>query len=69
MTRYNPSIRQELRYQAIPVIPPRTTESLLSWLRRTGRLQPRNIEPSQDDKIAEEIDDLIEPEYKSEDEE
>jgi hypothetical protein len=35
LTRYNPSIRQELRYQAAPVTPLVATESLLDWLRRT----------------------------------
>ncbi len=64
-TRYNPSVYQELRYQALPIIPFRETEPLLSWLKRTGRLQKRQIDPSVANKIPEELDDIIETELYS----
>lgn len=64
VTHYNPSLRQELRYQAIPVIPLITTESLLDWLKRTGRLKPREIDLSLclDDEIPEDLEYMPESE-------
>jgi hypothetical protein len=57
--RYNHSVRQEPRYQAIPIIPSRATESLLDWLKRTGRLKPREIDLSQEDKVLEDLEDAL----------
>jgi hypothetical protein len=70
ITGYNPSVSQEPRYQAIPIIPPRDREPLLSWLKRTGRLQSREIEllMDLDAKIPEELDDIIEAELYQEEE-
>jgi hypothetical protein len=63
LTRYNPSIRQELRYQAAPVTPLVATESLLDWLRRTGRLKPKETDSSyQVLSILDEIDEILDPE-------
>jgi hypothetical protein len=59
VTRYNPSLRRELRYQAIPIIPSRATESLLNWLKRTGRLKPREIDSTQEDEVLEELEEIM----------
>jgi hypothetical protein len=59
ITRYNPSLRQELRYQAIPIIPPIATEPLLDWLKRTGRLKPREIDSSQEHELLEKLEDIM----------
>jgi hypothetical protein len=58
----NPSVRQELRYQAIPVLPPSSRESLLHWLERTGRLKSRQADSHPDSQILEELEDIIDPE-------
>lgn len=39
--RYNPSLSEEPRNRAIPVIVRKTEESILGWLEQTGRLLPR----------------------------
>jgi hypothetical protein len=62
MIRYNPSLRQEPRNQPIPIIPLRTTESLLVWLERTGRLKPREIDLSHEDEALEDIEYILDPE-------
>lgn len=70
ITLYNPSLRQEPRYQAIPIIPPIATESLLEWLKRTGRLKPREIDLSQQDEVLEDLEYILDPEiYNQEKEE
>ncbi len=70
VTHYNPSLSQELRYQSIPVVPLKATETLLDWLKRTGRLKLREIETFQENEIVEELDDVIDPEvYQREEEE
>jgi hypothetical protein len=69
-TKYNPSVHQEPRYQAIPVTPPSTQESLLNWLRRTGRLKPRQADAHPDSQILDELDEIIDPDnYPAEEEE
>ena len=60
--QYNPSLRQEPRYQALPIIPLKMTESLLAWLKRTGRLKPRDIDLPQKDEVLEDIEYILEPE-------
>ena len=57
---YNPSLRQEPRYQAIPIIPSKPTESLLDWLKRTGRLEAREIDSSLKDEVLEDLENIIE---------
>lgn len=56
---YNPSLRQEPRYQAILIIPSKSTESLLDWLKRTGRLEPRKIDSSLKDEVLEDLGNTI----------
>lgn len=59
VTRYNPSVHQAPRYQAIPIIPLTETESLLNWLKRTGRLKPRDVNSSEEIEIPEDLEDII----------
>jgi hypothetical protein len=56
---YNPSLRQEPRYQAIPIIPSKSTETLLEWLQRTGRLEPREIDSSLKGEVLEDLENSI----------
>ncbi len=60
VTRYNPSVHQELLSEPLSVIPPVATESLIDWLKRTGRLKPREIDSSQEDEALENLEDLEE---------
>jgi len=39
---YNPSVRQEARYEPASVIPLKTDSSILEWLRNSGRMMPRD---------------------------
>ena len=66
---YNPSLQEESRYEPAQIICPTETESLLNWLKRTGRLIPREIDTSQNDELLEALDDLIDSEiYKLQEE-
>jgi hypothetical protein len=68
--KYNPSVHQAPRYQPIPVTPPSSQESLLHWLRRTGRLKPRQADAHPDSQILEELEEIIDSEdYSLEDSE
>jgi hypothetical protein len=68
--KINPSISQEPRYQAIPVMQITSKETLLHWLERTGRLKLRQSDAHPDSQILEELDDIIDPDnYAIEEEE
>jgi hypothetical protein len=45
---YNPSLRQEARYEPASVIPINKDTSLLDWLAATHRLIPRETQESED---------------------
>ena len=71
LEQYNPSLRKELRYRSTPIIPSKPTESLLDWLKRTGRLKAREIDSSLKEKneMLEELENIIdETIYSSEEE-
>ena len=63
---YNPSLRVEPRNEPIAIIPPIATESLLAWLKRTGRLKPKDIDLSQQEEVLEDLEDILEPEIHKE---
>jgi len=44
---YNPSVRQEARYEPATVIPLKTDSSILEWLRNSGRMMPRDEKDDQ----------------------
>ena len=68
--KFNPSLSQEPRYQAIPVMQITSKETLLYWLERTGRLKLRQSDAHPDSHILEELDDIIDPDnYAIEEEE
>ncbi|MGK7873120.1 MAG: DUF3134 domain-containing protein [Xenococcaceae cyanobacterium] len=58
---YNPSLRQEPRYEPAAVIPLKQESSLLDWLKANDRLIPRESRESED-KLEDdvEISELIE---------
>ncbi len=53
---YNPSLRTELRYQPIPIIAVKKTESLLEWLKNIGRLQLREVEMLEECEVLKNIE-------------
>ncbi len=58
---YNPSLRQEARYEPATVIPLKNESSLLDWLEANGRLIPRDHQDSEnpledDEEISELMD-------------
>ena len=58
---YNPSLRQEPRYEPAAVIPLKNESSLLDWLEARGRLIPRDHQDSRnrledDEEISELMD-------------
>ncbi len=58
---YNPSLRQESRYEPAAVIPLNKDASLVDWLKANNRLIPREPTDALDDRDEEvEISDLIE---------
>ncbi len=48
---YNPSVRQESRYEPASVIPLKTDSSILEWLRNSGRMMPRDKEEVEKNQI------------------
>ncbi|BFM39992.1 DUF3134 domain-containing protein [Synechocystis sp. LKSZ1] len=57
MSKYNPSVRQEPRYEPAAVLPITRDTSLLDWLQATNRLIPREpLEESSLDLLEEEVD-------------
>lgn len=66
----NPALYQEPRSQPLKITPPVPRESLLGWLERTGRLRFSADEKLQEEKIGEDLDDILEPDtYAAEEEE
>ncbi|WP_458647457.1 DUF3134 family protein [Sivoneniella epilithica] len=67
---HNPSLSEEPRNQPMKVAPKIAQETLLGWLESTNRLKPYEIGEFQEYKTSEELDDFLEPEIPSlEDEE
>lgn len=58
---YNPALSQEPRNQSIKAVSPILRESLLSWLESSGRFHANDIDEFQTHKISEDLDDILEP--------
>ena len=57
---YNPSLREEPRYQPAAVIPLKQDDSILEWLEATGRMLAREtVDDSYLDDGEEEISELM----------
>jgi hypothetical protein len=68
--RHNPALSEEPRNQPMKNVPLIARESLFSWLESTGRFQAVESDELQDQKMVEDIDDILDPEiYTVEDEE
>lgn len=68
---YNPSLRQEPRYEPAAVIPLKQDSSLIDWLVSNGRIIPREIEETvdllQDDAEISELMDVDDHVYDDDD--
>jgi Protein of unknown function (DUF3134) len=64
-TRHNPALYEEPRNQSVKIVPPIPRESLLSWLESTNRFHSSEIDEFQDHKISEDLDDILETEIYS----
>lgn len=70
ITCNNPSLSEEPRNQPIKVAPKIAQETLLGWLETAGRLKPYEIDEFQEQRSSGDLDDFLEPEIPSlEDEE
>lgn len=69
---YNPSLRQEPRYEPATVIPLKQDSSILDWLEANGRILPREIKeeeyPLEEDEEISELMDVEETRYEEEEE-
>lgn len=69
ITCHNPSLSEEPRNQAMKIAPKVAQETLLGWLESSGRLKPYEAGEFQDSKSSEDLDDFLEPEIHSLDDE
>jgi hypothetical protein len=67
--RYNPALREEPRNQPTKIAPLIPRESLLSWLENTGRFRANEDNELPDQRASEDLDDILEPEIFSPEEE
>ncbi|MBW4697264.1 MAG: DUF3134 domain-containing protein [Aphanocapsa lilacina HA4352-LM1] len=55
----HPQLREEPRHQKAAVLPSTQRESILEWLRRSGKLQSRNVVDEEALAEDEDFDDLV----------
>lgn len=65
----NPSLSEEPRNQSMKIAPKIAQETLLGWLESSGRLKPYETGEYQEHKTSEDLDDFLEPEIPSLEEE
>ncbi|HEY9648816.1 MAG TPA: DUF3134 family protein [Chroococcidiopsis sp.] len=61
MTVCYPALSEEPRNQPIKIVAIAPRESLLSWLESAGRLHAADTNEFQEQKISEDLDDILEP--------
>lgn len=65
----NPALQQEPIGEPASIIAPRENESLLRWLKSTGRFISNNSDRFDDDKGTEELEDILDQEEELDEEE
>ena len=55
----NPALQQEPIGEPALIITPRENESLLRWLKSTGRFMPSQLDPFSNDKEMDELEDIL----------
>jgi len=61
-TPHNPALYEEPRNQKMKVIPPIPRHTLLNWLESNGRFLSSEADEFQDQRMPEELDDILEAE-------
>ena len=56
----NPALSEESRYEPAQIIQLTGSESLLNWLKRTGRIKSYESDQSHENDVPEEIENIIE---------
>lgn len=60
--RQNPALSQESQKQPMKVVSTLPRESLISWLENTGRFRTGDSQDFPDNKLSEDLDEILEPE-------
>ncbi len=55
----NPALSEESRYEPAQIIQLTGSESLLNWLKRTGRIKSYESDQSHENDVPEEIENII----------
>jgi hypothetical protein len=61
-TFHNRALQQESIGEPAAIIAPRKNESLFKWIQSTGRFKSYESDKYQDNKAADELEDILEPE-------
>ena len=59
VTFHNPALSEEFRYEPAQIIQLTGSESLLNWLKPTGRIKSYESDQSHDNDVPEEIENII----------
>ena len=65
----NPALQQEPLGEPASIITPRENESLFRWIKSTGRFMPSHSERFHDDMMTNKLEDLLDQEEESDEEE
>ncbi len=65
----NPALQEEPIGEPALIITPRDNESILRWLKSTGRFIPNRSERFHDDMMTNELEDILDQEEESDEEE
>ena len=55
----NPALQQEPIGEPASIITPRENESLFRWIKSTGRFMPHQPDRFHDDKVTDELEDIL----------
>lgn len=55
----NPALQEEAWDKPIQIILPRENESIYDWIESTGRFKLHEADKSQDDKVTEDLEDIL----------
>ena len=65
----NPALQQESTGEPALIITPRENESILRWLKSTGRFMPSHSERFHDDRMTNKLEDILDQEEELDEEE
>ncbi len=65
----NPALQEEPIGEPAAIITPRDNESILRWLKSTGRFMPKQSDRFHDDVMTKELEDILDEEEELDEEE